>query len=886
MPLANGSHLGPYEILDPLGAGGMGEVYRARDTRLGRDVAIKILPHHLAATDEIRARFLREAKLISGLNHPHICALHDVGRQDDRDYLVMELVEGQTLTERLGQGALPMTELLQVGIEIAEALDFAHRRGVVHRDLKPGNVMLTRSGAKLLDFGLARAVDLTAEPGGLTHSPTVSRALTAEGTLVGTFQYMAPEQLEGQDADARSDLWGLGCVLYEMATGQRAFEGKSQASLIGTIMHAEPPSVGALAPMTPPALERVVRACLAKNPEERIQTAHDLKLQLQWVAEGGSQAGLPVPVAARRRHRERLAWVLAGVLALVAAAAGSAAWTRPQVEPAAVRFTVASEPAIRSMNWPRISPDGRLLAFQASDSLGRTMVWIRPLSSLEANPLPGTEGAGRPFWSPDSRYLAYFTGTQLKKVAVAGGPPQLICEARGGSDGSWGSGGVILFDGGSGDSLRAVSASGGMPTGATSFDREKGEIQHAWPCFLPDGRHFLYTAATTGTRGDEILMVGDLESDAVVSLGPMHSRVDYTPPGYILYALDGTLMARPFAAGRLVFTGEPFPVAERVEVVSGDRANFSVSRTGILAYMTGGGGGRSELVWVDRSGRRLDSIGPPASYCDPDLSPDGMRLAYGLLDAKSNGQDIWVRDLKRGVTSRLTFGEGNEIWPVWSPDGQRIAYASDATGPFCVMAKPANGAGGEDTLYTALVAAGPFDWSRDGSKIMMGVFDAGQGDLWSLAAQGEHAAQPFLNTSFSEFSPRLSPDGRWLTYTSRESGRSEVYVQAYPGPGGKWQISTNGGSEPQWRDDGRELFYVAGGGELMAVTTDTNTNGFEAGTPEKLFEANLYEGGNLRRNRYVATGDGQRFLLNVSVDSRQESSFNVVQNWTAEIDRR
>ena len=880
--MQTGTRLGPYEIIAPLGAGGMGEVWRARDTRLGRDVAVKVLPQHLASTADARARMEREARAISGLNHPHICTLYDIGHEGDTDFLVMELIEGETLAARLERGPMPAAELLPLAIQVTEALDAAHRQGIIHRDLKPGNVMLTRSGAKLMDFGLARAAAPTSAPGDLTSSLTISRSLTAEGQLVGTFLYMAPEQLEGGEADARSDLWALGCVLYEMITGTRAFAGKSQASLIGSIMHAEPPALGTAAPLTPPALVRVVTACLAKDPNERIQTAHDVKLQLQWVADGGSLAGVPVPVATRRRHRERLAWVLVGVLGLAAAWGVTGTLTHETPPVPVTRFTLAPPPAVRSMTWPRISPDGRQLAFQATDSLGMVMVWVRPLDALVANPLPGTEGAGRPFWSPDSRHLAYFLGNQLKKVAVAGGPPQLVCETLSAADGTWGRADVILFDGAAGDSIRQVSANGGVASAATVMDRSLGENQHAWPCFLPDGRRFLYLAAARTNQTGWQLKLGSLDSQEIVDLGPINSRIEFALPDLVLYTVDSTLMARRLDLGKGRWRGDPFPVAERVLVTGNGQANFSVSEHGVLATMGGGLTERSELVWVDRDGRRQGREGPPGAYRDLALSRDGGRLAYGVVDPQGGGEDIWVRDLERGVASRLTFGDANEIFPSWSPDGLRIAYSVRERGPYMIRARSADGTGEADSLFAGDFHAGVMDWSADGGTIIMTTFPSGSPDLWALPLDGRSPAHAVVATRFAELNGCLSPNGRWLAYASSESGRMEVYVRAFPGPGGRWQVSTDGGTEPQWRGDGREIFFRGDGGtSLLAVPVD-DAAVFRVGTPVKLFDT-LLSRSEISRNRYVATADGQRFLLNLPLESNRIGVFDIVLNWTAEL---
>jgi len=885
--LAPGARLGPYEVLGALGAGGMGEVYRARDTRLAREVAVKVLPAHLSADPEVRARFDREAKAISQLNHPHICSLYDLGHQDGADYLVMELLEGETLAARLERGPMAPPELLRCAMEVADALDRAHRSGIVHRDLKPGNVMLTRGGAKLLDFGLARAAGLPAAPGSLTQSPTVGRPLTAEGTIVGTFQYMAPEQLEGGEADARTDIFAFGVTLYEMATGRRAFEGRTQASLIASILKEEPRPVSELQPMSPPGLDRLVRACLAKDPEERIQTAHDVRLQLRWIAEGGSQAGVPAPVAARRRGRERLAWIAAGVASMAAVALGALFLLRPAARPAVVRFTVPMGSGMRSINWPRISPDGLTLAFLASDSTGRSSIWIRPLNSLSAYPLAGTEGAGRPYWSPDSRYLAFFTGSQIKKIAVAGGPPLLVCNTSlpAACDMSWGRNGRILFDGRATDSLQAVSAEGGVPEPATFPDRRSGESGHAWPCFLPDGRHFLFLAFGPRAPKGGMLEVGTLGSREAKVLEEVESRVEYAPPGYLVYVSDGTLVARPFDAAALKFTGEPLPVAEHAVVDASANADFSVSAAGVLALLPNASAAKSQLVWLDRAGHELGQAAPPDAYRDIALSPDDSRVAYGLYDPHQGTEDIWVRDLARGVSSRLTFDPGNEIQPLWSPDGAHIAFQAFRGTRYQLRVKPASGAGQDDSLTDLLTdPIDPVDWSRDGQTLICQHRGRSNWDVVSVSAAAGHRMTPLVAGPFSEVRGRLSPDGRWLAYQSNETGRPEIYVQPYPGPGGKWQVSSAGGIDPRWRADGKELFYASLGFELMAVPVVVGAT-FQSGTPVRLFQRDMEDAGYFL-TRYAVASNGQRFLVNVPVQGAGNSAFTLVLNWAAELKRK
>jgi eukaryotic-like serine/threonine-protein kinase len=887
MALPPGTRLGPYEILAPLGAGGMGEVYRARDTRLDRMVALKVLPAHLADNEELRQRLDREARTISQLSHPHICALYDVGHQDGVDFLVMEYLEGEMLSDRLARGPLPSEQVLRYGIQITDALDKAHRQGIVHRDLKPGNVMITKSGVKLLDFGLAKL--RAAGPGGSFSAASVlptrtDASLTAQGTIIGTFQYMAPEQLEGREADARSDIFALGAVLYEMATGKKAFSGKSQASLIAAILDRTPPPISTIQPMTPPALDRIVKTCLEKDPEDRWQTAHDVMLELKWIAEGGSQAGLPAPVVARRRSRERLAWIVAGVLAASTIALAILELRRPRSARAVVR-SIVLPPGKTTFSFVsggagpvKISPDGRQLAFVASESGGKRQLWIRPLESLMARSLPATEGATYPFWSPDSRSVGFFADGKLKKIEVAGGPPLSICDAPDARGGSWSRDGIILFEPQFREPLHRVVATGGKPVAVTKFDASRRETTHRWPFFLPDGRRFLFFSGSHSTGAEselDAIFVGSLDGEKPKLLVNARSNGAYAA-GHLLFVRQKTLLAQPFDPKSLKLSGDAFPIAEKVQDDPGFfNAVFSVSDEGTLAYQEAGGTtGLSELAWLDRSGKKIDVLGEPADYYGPSISPDGRRVAVGVGDPG----DIWVYDVARRVRTRLTFAGGDDFASTWSPDGTRVAFSSQRSGSGDLYAKVASGTGADELLSSSKIFKVPNSWSPDGRYLAYIAFQGAPGskaDLWLLSL-ADRKPSPLLRTEFDEVAAAFSPDGRWLAYASNESGRFEIYVQPFPGPGGKWQVSTAGGLHPRWRRDEKELFYFAPDGKVMAAEIGPGA-AFEAGTPKALFATPFKD---VPGAPYDVSSDGQRFLLNRPIGEETAPPITLVQNWT------
>ncbi|MFN2386837.1 MAG: protein kinase, partial [Thermoanaerobaculia bacterium] len=878
--------------LSPLGAGGMGEVYRARDTRLGRTVALKVLRERLSADAELRQRFEREARTISQLSHPHICALYDVGHQDGTDYLVMEYLEGQTLAEKLARAPMSLEETLRCAIEVADALEKAHRQGIVHRDLKPGNVMLTKSGVKLLDFGLAKVLEPAAPATILTSLPT-EMPLTEKGAILGTVQYMAPEQLEGKEVDARTDIFALGALLYEMATGRKAFTGASQASLISAIMTAEPKPVSESQPLTPPALDRVVKTCLAKDPDDRWQTAHDVKLELKWIAEGGSQVGLPAPRVASPKSRERLLWLALGILALAALLPWAARDRKVRPGDAAVtRFAVLppDDASFRGgdLDPVTISPDGRRLALLAM-SEGRRRIWIRALDSLTAEPLAGTEGASHPFWSPDSRFIGFFADGKLKRLEVTGGPVQTLCDAPVGRGGTWNRDGVILFAPRQyGEPLYRVSSSGGVPVPATRLEASRQENAHRWPIFLPDGRHFLYLVNISTRHPRNAIYVGSLDSKETTPLVRADSNVAYSPTGHILFVRDRTLMAQRLDVERLQLAGEVVPVVERMpQALATSHSPFSVSQNGVLAYWTGDT--RKELVWFDSRGQRSGSLGIASDLeVAPALSPDERRVALARPDARVGQPVIWIVDVSRGITSRLTSSRFQENFPVWSSDGAELVFLSNRNGPEDLYRKKVAGAGNEELLYRSAVAhKHPLDWSRDGRFILYHTQQQQTGsDIMALPLFGDREPIPYLASEFEERYARFSPDARHVVYSSDESGVYEIYVQPFPGPGGKLQISPQGGVQPRWRSDGSEIFYVARDGRMMAAPVSARSGSLSVGDPRPLFQTSILPEALTASSEYVVTADGQRFLVAVPPPETLVFPATVVLNWAAQLDRR
>jgi eukaryotic-like serine/threonine-protein kinase len=879
MALPTGTKLGPYEIQSPLGAGGMGEVYRARDTRLGRDVAIKVLPSHLSSDPDLKARFEREAKAISALSHPHICHLYDIGSQDGTDYLVMELLEGESLADRLQKGPLPLKQALQYGVQIAEALEKAHTNGIVHRDLKPGNVMLTKSGAKLLDFGLAKPTQNVAAMASGSMA-TMSKPLTVDGTILGTFQYMAPEQVQGHEADARSDLFALGAVLYEMITGKRAFAGKSQISVMSAILEKDPEPVSAVQPLAPRALDHVILRALAKDPNDRWQTARDLMQELKWSAESAALTSAAVPTAPGRRTREGLAWLISGALVVILIA--GAIWWRNSKPSLETMYFLAPLPF--PAKDVAVAPNGHTIALVAyQESARRNVLWIYELGSHGAKSLADTEGASYPFWSADGRSLAFFADARLKKLEVSGGPVQTICDAPSGRGGTWNKDGVIVFTPSTTAGLYRVPASGGTPTRIATSDKTRGEDSLRWPVFLPDGKHYLYLAANfSGLKSVNAIFVGSLDSNEKRFVVDSMANAAYAAPGYLLFYRDRTLLAQPFDLKGFALTGEASTVLPEIQYLPQvKRAVFAVSDHGLLVAQSGTGAVLSQLVWFDRKGNTVGSVGKPDVYGNVFLAPNGRSVAVDKTDMSSLNTDIWTYELQRESAKRLTFHPALDVVPIWNPDATQFVFASDRQLLFELYVKDSDGAHDEKMIvHDDDTADLPSDWSRDGKYIL---YDRGT-DLW-FVTYPELKSSLLLKAPSVLRNAQFSPDGKWVAYASNETGKWEIYATSFPDARGRWQVSSGGGEQPRWRGDGKELFFLSLDGKMMSAPVTTGAH-FDAGAPVVLFQSTPRQPV-LVHDLFVydVSRDGQRFLINTQVKQAESAPMSVVLNWPAKLDK-
>jgi Tol biopolymer transport system component len=893
MALAPGTRLGPYETLSLLGVGGMGEVYRARDTRLERTVAIKILSQ-LSSDSAHKQRFEREARAISSLNHPNICTLHDIGHQDGIDYLVMECVEGETLAKRLEKGPLPVDQVLKVGAQIADALDKAHRSGIVHRDLKPSNIILTPTGAKLLDFGLAKPTSALVEVATMTAT-NVQTPVTERGTIVGTFQYMSPEQVEGRELDGRSDIFSLGAVLYEMVTGQRAFEGKSRLSVASAILEKEPAPITTLKPLAPAALDHTIRTCLAKDPNDRWQTARDLSHELKWTSEAGSQAGVPAVSGRNSRiARERIAWTAAAVL-LCALAAVSVAFHLKKDAPSAMNVrSMIPPPADNQFGafaWnrflPALSPDGSQLVVPVMDTQGKLALWLRGLNDLgQGRILPGTDQGAFPFWSPDSRSIGFFTPGKLKRIDIQGDLVQDLADVTGfPRGGTWGSSGIILYTPGVSSELYQIPASGGTPSKVTERITSLKERSHRWPTFLPDGRHFLFFVADEEQPDVQGVYAGSLDTKEHHLVVKTFVGTVYERAGTIVYVRDGAIVTQPFDERKLVVSGEPVAMPDHVAVnTTNNTALFSVSPAGNLVYYPAPSGPFA-LSWYDRDGKRGDTLdtGP---IRDIALSPDGTRVAESIYNPNGLNPDLWIYEVGRRTKTRLTSSLEDESAPVWQPDGQFVLFSSAFSGtPDHILRTRSDSSGGIETvLKSEGVNETPGSICRDGRYL---AYTRSSKDspasIWILPLTGDR--KPFALIQTRSSSPVFSPDCKWIAYvSSQNTGLPEVYVANFPDATHRYQVSARNANLPRWRGDSKELFYYSRpDNSIVAVNVEEKAGELSLGTPRTLFPVSSPYASFLG---FDVTPDGKRLLISTVNFPTNNIPLTLVTNWEAELKKK
>ena len=857
----------------------MGEVYCAYDEAMHREVAIKVLPTALSADKDRLARFEQEAQTAGSLNHPNILVIHHIDTHDGAPYIVSELLEGETLRERMRGVALSQRKALDYALQIAHGLAAAHGKGIVHRDLKPENVFITKDGrVKILDFGLAK---LTGSDGNNSQTEVPTRRVNTDpGVVMGTIGYMSPEQVRGKPTDHRSDIFSFGAILYETLSGRRAFRGESTADTISAILREDPPELSSTNKSINPALERVVNHCLEKNPEERFHSARDLAFALESLSGATTTSESTTVLAAlphsKRKRREFIPWAVAAVLLIATATLALLYfWPRP-LDKRAISFAIEMPDKVTEIRYPAISPDGRMIVFQGTME-GRSALYLRTLDSINAQRLAGTDDASFPFWSPDSKNIGFFSENKLKRVDVAGGLPQILCIAPQVLGGTWNQDGVILFAPW-GQGISRVSAAGGEPAVVLPLDSSRNEVEQEYPIFLPDGKHFLYYSYKGDVSATEIY-AGSLDGQRKL-LVKNDSNAAFVAPGYLLFAREFTLMAQAFDASKLVVTGDPFPVMEGVGF-SGNNSysHFSVSENGTLVFWKGNEAGR-QLAWFDRSGKQIGIVGPPGGYNDLVLSPDGKRAA--VQRTEGGNSDIWIMDLLRGVPVRFTFSPRSDDNPSWSSDGNFLLYTSAGEGKTIFFRKNSSGAGVEEKLYetTSGIDDGT-DWSPDGKNLLFETSgEKTLADVWVLPLDESANAHAFLQSEFAEFHARFSPVGQWVAYASSESGRPEIYVQSFPATGGKWQVSTGGGAQPHWRRDGKELFFMAPDRRLMAVEVKLGAS-VELGTPTALFQTQVSSFSS--PNRYDVSADGQRFLLNSTVQEASRNPIVVIHNWAAGI---
>ena len=889
----------------------MGDVYRARDVRLDRLVAIKVLAPRLAGDRAFRDRFEREARVIGALNHPHICTLYDLGHErvrpaqsrqvgpetmppdapiDDAvvDFIVMECLDGETLTERLARrGALPPAQAVAYAIQIADALDTAHRAGIVHRDLKPGNIMLTKAGAKLVDFGLARSISPVADSMASTQAN-----VTIEGTIVGTLPYMAPEQVEGKEVDARSDIFAFGAVLHEMLTGRRAFDGRTQAGLIAAILTDVPPLVGAVNPSVSRALSSIVKTCLEKDPDVRWQSVRDLRRALELSSDSQTTGADPVsdrPPGARSRRSSMMTAIASVAVGLGVLTLSWALRSTSRESPLGeVRFSIAPpEGAIldaKARTRPQfaLSPDGRFLAFVDADNAGLVHLWVRPMDALSARKLQRTEGASFPFWSPDGQSVAFFADGRLKRIQIAGGFPVVVCDATNGNGGTWNRNGVIVFA--SGRRLQQVRADGGVPANVETLDASEAEVAHSWPQFLPDGRRFLYLVKSRAHPDANGVYVQALGSTSRTLLLSTVLRALMVPQGYLLFIRDGTLMAQHLDETNLHLDGDAFAVAEDVSYsVEFGAGAFAASDNGVVAYRASGAGEVAQVAWYERDGTRTNAVLEPGNYGQIELSPDDRYLVLQRGIEQRAETDLWLLDLSNRVLSRLTSGAYGKTDPIWSPDSRTVAF-SEAAGTGREIRQVTVGSDKEARLLADGRIVWLDDWSPDGRQL---IFHTQDGSVGLLPISGDRTPQSLLVPGVAVDGLRLSPDGQWIAFSSSESGRHEISVARFPSIDGRRQVSSGGGGQPRWRSDGKELFYVSLESKMMAVDIrGVETAGgsrLETGTAHALFAIGAMPFAT--NYHYAVTADGRRFLIREVVTTAAIDQINVAVNWLSRFEK-
>jgi eukaryotic-like serine/threonine-protein kinase len=866
-----GTRIGPYEIKSPLGEGGMGVVYRALDTELQREVALKLLPDHFSNDADRLARFQREAQVLASLNHPNIAQIYGLDGAGSSRCIVMELVDGETLQDRLKRGPIPVDEALPIAKQIAEALEAAHEKGIIHRDLKPANIKFnTADNIKVLDFGLAKVRETPGAVSSVSNSPTVLSG-SMPGLIMGTAAYMSPEQAKGRQLDRRTDIFSFGCVLYEMLTGRPAFDGEDIADILSRVLQRDPDWT-LLASNVPPRIRELLRLCLQKDLRHRRSDAADVRIDIeQALREPPEIAGSP----AASRLRERLAWIVAAVLVITIGvlAIPASRYLREEGRPE-MRLEITTPLSSVPFEFA-LSPDGMRLAFVAPEN-GVQRLWVRPLNAISAQALPGTDGADHPFWSPDSRSVGFFANQKLKRIELDGGSPQILADAQNGRGGAWNSDGIILFAANTYVPLSRIQATGGTPEIITHL--EKGQTGHRFPQLLPDGRHFLFYAQGISERSG--IYIGSLDNRDTKYVVAADTAGIWTPPDRLLYIRQGALRAQALNVSSGTLTGNPVTLADPVGyALNLNQGAFSVSAAGMVAYRSGTGA-RPQLTWFDRTGKKSGTVGDPDEGLGgyPELSPDGRRVAVSRM--LQGNEDVWFIDLLRGGATRFTFDPETDSRPLWSPDGTQIVFNSDRKNAQDLYIKPSSGAGAEKLMLEAASTQTPYSWSPDSHLLLYGDNNAKTSlDLWALPMQGDRKPIPVATSLFFEGAGQFSPDGRWVAYQSNESGRMETYVVPFPAGGGKWQVSTNGGISPRWRHDGKELFFVGPDSQMMAATVSSSGLSFAAAPPVALFQTSIVGGGtSLQKHQYAVSAD-DRFLINITDDDSIKTPITLILNW-------